>query len=110
MDSKGYRTGEENSERKPATLNFDLNARKDLIWRNVYGRDLRTGIFLRVYNIFDTNNENRVWSSTGRATYNLNPYENLIGEGGEALRLDYINRPHFYSEPRKVLVGLELEF
>ena len=110
LDSKGYRTGEENSERKPATLNFDLNARKDLIWKNVYGRDLRTGIFLRVYNIFDTNNENQVWSSTGRATYNLNPYENLVVEGGEELRLDYINRPHFYSEPRKVLVGLELEF
>jgi outer membrane receptor protein involved in Fe transport len=83
LDSKGYRTGEENSERKPATLNFDLNARKDLIWRNVHGRDLRTGIFLRVYNIFDTNNENRVWSSTGRATYNLNPYENLVLVGLE---------------------------
>ena len=58
----------------------------------------------------DRSRSNQVWSSTGRATYNLNPYENLVVEGGEELRLDYINRPHFYSEPRKVLVGLELEF
>lgn len=110
LDAKGHRTGEENSERKPATLNFDLNARKDFIWKSAYGRNLRTAIFLRVYNLFDRKNEIRVWSSTGRATYNLNPYENLVTEGGEELRRDYINRPHFYSEPRKVLVGLEVEF
>jgi hypothetical protein len=76
----------------------------------VYGRDLRTALFVRVYNLFDAKNEIRVWSSTGRATYNLNPYENLVEEGGQELRLDYINRPHFYSEPRKVLVGFEVEF
>lgn len=110
LDSKGHRTGEENSERKPANLNFDLNARKDFILRNVYGRSLRTAIFVRVYNLFDAKNEIIVWDSTGRSTYNLNPYENLVVEGGEALRLDYINRPHFYSEPRKVLVGFEVEF
>jgi outer membrane receptor protein involved in Fe transport len=110
LDVKGHRTGEENSERKPAQLNFDLNARKDFIWRDVYGRDLRTAIFIRVYNLFDRKNEIIVWDSTGRSTYNLNPYENLVVEGGEELRRDYINRPHFYSEPRKVLVGFEVEF
>lgn len=110
VDEKGHRTGEENSERKPAQLNFDLNARKDFLWTNIYGRDLRTAIFVRVYNLFDRKNEIIVWSSTGRSTYNLNPYENLVEEGGEALRLDYINRPHFYSEPRKVLVGFEVGF
>jgi outer membrane receptor protein involved in Fe transport len=110
VDTKGHRTGEENSERKPAQMNFDLNARKELIWGNLYGRDLQTAIFVRVYNLFDQKNEIRVWSSTGRATYNLNPYENLVEDGGEELRLDYINRPHFYSEPRKVLVGFEVQF
>jgi len=110
VDEKGHRTGEENSERKPAQMNFDLNARKELFWTNLYGRDLRTAVFLRVYNLFDQKNEIQVWSSTGRATYNLNPYENLVEEGGEELRLDYITRPHFYSEPRKVLVGFEVEF
>jgi len=110
LDEKGHRTGEENSERKPAQLNFDLNAHKDFILRDVYGKDLHTAIFVRVYNLFDAKNEIIVWDSTGRSTYNLNPYENLVVEGGEALRLDYINRPHFYSEPRKVLVGFEVEF
>jgi outer membrane receptor protein involved in Fe transport len=110
VDIKGHRTGEENSERKPAQMNFDLNARKDFAWKNLYGRNLRYAIFLRIYNLFDRKNEIRVWSSTGRATYNLNPYEDLVEEGGEELRRDYINRPHFYSEPRKVLMGIEVEF
>ncbi len=110
VDEKGHRTGEENSERKPAQINFDLNARKVFVWRNIYGKDLQTAFFVRVYNLFDRKNEIIVWSSTGRSTYNLNPYENLVEEGGEELRRDYINRPHFYSEPRKVLMGFEIEF
>jgi outer membrane receptor protein involved in Fe transport len=110
VDIKGHRTGEENSERKPAQMNFDLNARKELLWGGLSSGNLRTAVFLRVYNLFDAKNEIQVWSSTGRATYNLNPYENLVEEGGEALRLDYINRPHFYSEPRKILVGFDVQF
>jgi hypothetical protein len=75
-------------------------------------------LFVKVFNLFDTLNENFVYDNTGRATYTLEetkggPQEtNRIAERvpGVHSATEYFVRPHYYSSPREVRVGLSLEF
>ena len=101
-DIKGKRTGGENSERKPSQLTFDLNANKILKFGN-----LRFNLFVKVYNLFDRLNELKVYNSTGRTTYSLDP--DPYRDDPEYHK-DYITRPDYYSAPRLVLTGLAIEF
>lgn len=101
-DIKGKRTAGENSERKPSQLTFDLHANKVFS----VGK-FKFNIFAKVYNLFDRLNELKVYDSTGRATYGLNP--DPYRDDPE-FHNDYINRPNYYSEPRLVLTGLAIEF
>ncbi|OPX35940.1 hypothetical protein B1H10_00045 [candidate division KSB1 bacterium 4484_188] len=94
----------ENSGRKPFNYNVDLRLSKILpLWGQ------RFELFLKVYNLFDRRNELDVYQDTGRAGYSLvshytgerNAHVNTLGE--------WLQRPEFYSEPRKVLFGLRLD-
>ena len=94
----------ENGGRKPASFTVDLKADKFL---DVYGINVHT--YLLVYNVFDIKNEWGVYSTTGRATYDLN-----VKYAGEINGLNtfdqYINNPQMYSAPRQIRVGLSFGF
>ena len=63
------RTGVENSARRPGTMTFDLFATRRV---NVAG--FESGLFLRVYNLFDARNVQNVYTDTGLPTPNLRYY------------------------------------
>ena len=102
-----------NSDRKPLRTNVDLLIDKSFI---IYSTALT--IFLKVYNLFDTKNENFVYDDTGRATYSLEETKggpqatNEISKQYPGIQsaTEYFNRPNYYSAPREVRVGLTLEF
>ena len=97
----------ENSERKPSQLSLDLSFNKRIQWSVA-----RVKLFARVYNILDGLNAGRVYTSTGNPAH---PYR-TIGETEILLQnpnfsLQEIDlRPDFYSEPRRVVAGIELSF
>lgn len=97
------RTGLENSARRPGTFNLDL-----FLSRRVRLGTLRPGLFLRVYNVFDTANVRNVYTDTGTTDPNLRYY------AGQALGLntkaEYLLRPDFYEAPRMVQVGASVTF
>ncbi len=101
---QGQRTSFENSERKPMTFNVDLRAHYDLKIKQ-----LRTSLFLLVYNLFDRKNELLVYTDTGRATYTLVPqytgdyaFPNSLAE--------YLIRPDYFSAPREIKTGVVVYF
>lgn len=96
----------ENSGRKPNVYTVDVYAYKNI---RVFG--LKYTLFLRVYNLFDRLNELNVFTDTGRAGYTLAPlYVGGLRPRGINRLEDYYVRPDFYSEPRRVQIGLEVEF
>lgn len=101
---QGTRTAFENSGRKPPQYTFDLSAHRDFR----VGR-LRPVTFIKVYNLFDRKNEVNVYTDTGRATYSL-AYRYAGEVRGVNTLEEFLNRPDFYSEPRRVIIGIALEF
>lgn len=95
-----------NSETRPFTYNVDLNAYKNL---RLAGGEAQ--IFARVDNLFDTANEFGVFGTTGRATYSLQKNVDAGNFQGDRAFLDaWYNRPDFFSEPRRVVLGLSYRF
>ncbi len=97
----------ENSERKPMRTNVDIFAQKYLKLGN-----MNLILFARAFNIFDTANHIRVFSSTGRADRTFRwPEEERIAAANGVYSLNEVdNRPHWFSEPRRVQLGMALEF
>jgi outer membrane receptor protein involved in Fe transport len=94
----------ENNVRKPLQITFDLNAH----WDVSLGK-LRGSFFLKVYNLFDRRNEIAVYNDTGRAGYTVRT--RYWGEWQDIGTVaDWINRPHMYSQPRRVVAGFNLKF
>jgi len=94
----------QNSGRKPPKYTFDLKMQKRL---SLFG--VSTTAFLKVYNLLDTRNEGNVYYDTGRAGYTL--VSRYAGDvRGVNTLADYLDRPDFYCEPRKVLMGLSFMF
>jgi hypothetical protein len=95
----------ENGGRKPDAFNADLCLTKKMQWR-----DLGYSLFLRVFNLFDRLNERNVFADTGQADYSTEPLYvgNQRPRGLNTLDQYYI-RPDFYSEPRKIQIGFEVE-
>ena len=98
--------GTKNSGRRPTVYNVDVYTYRDFKLAN-----LNLSLFLRIYNLLDRLNEINVYHDTGRATYS---YSNRLPAGlrpqGINTYDDYIRRPDFYSAPREIQVGLEIEF
>jgi outer membrane receptor for ferrienterochelin and colicin len=92
------RVAEENSGRKPMQVNVDVNAYKIL-----HLGGLKYRLYLKVYNLLDRRNENYVWDTSGRAGYSLGRY-------GDESTPEWVNRPNWYSKPRRLYLGLAVEF
>jgi outer membrane receptor protein involved in Fe transport len=95
-------TGLENSSNKPAFFNVDVYITKYL---KLMGFDL--SVFVKIYNLFDTANEINVYTDTGRAGYTIQPMPEPRGVNTLA---QFLARPDFYSAPRQVIVGAQLDF
>ena len=66
---------------------------------------------INVYNLFNFLNELSVYNDTGRATYSLLPTYTAEYSGPELNTLDeYLVRPHYYSSPRQVKLGISISF
>ncbi|MHB9013896.1 MAG: TonB-dependent receptor, partial [Ignavibacteriaceae bacterium] len=90
----------ENSARMPSQTNVDLQFNKYISFGNFAFQ-----LFVRVFNLFDERNEINVYTDTGRATYSLASHYNPENQGANTLS-EFLIRPDFYSEPRRVLIGL----
>ncbi|MEA3431989.1 MAG: TonB-dependent receptor [candidate division WOR-3 bacterium] len=101
---QNIRLGFENCEKKPETYSVDLKAHKEFLLLKT-----RFSIFILVSNLFDRKNEKDVYLDTGRAGYSLIPHYTSEVKGANTLE-DFLNRPDFYSEPRKIQIGLSCSF
>ena len=99
-------TGLENSSNKPAFFNVDIYITKYL---KLLGFNL--SVFAKIYNLFDTPNEVNVFTDTGRAGYTLQliQQQSTIPRGVNTLAQFY-TRPDYYSSPRQVIVGAQIDF
>jgi outer membrane receptor protein involved in Fe transport len=97
----------ENNERKPMRTNVDIFAQKYLKIS-----DLNFVLFARIFNVFDTANHISVYSSTGRAdrTFRWPEQERIDSANGVYTLSEIDNRPHWYSEPRRIQLGIAVEF
>jgi len=99
------RTAVENSERRPPVYTFDLYAYRNFKWNR-----FNVSLFVKVYNLFDRKNELEVFTDTGRAGYSLASFYSVERPRGLNSFKDYFIRPDFYSAPRRVLLGISVEF
>ena len=94
----------ENNERKPPRITFDLNVYKDISMGTARG-----SLFLKVYNLLDRKNEIAVYNDTGRAGYTIRTQ--YWGEWVDIGTVsDWVNRPHMFSQPRRVVLGFSFGF
>jgi hypothetical protein len=97
-----------NSRRSPAQFNVDLRA-----FKNLRVGFLNFSVFLKVFNVFDIRNEVGIYGQTGRAT--ASPAQlGIAGLSSAINRIntaeDYLIRPDFYSEPREIQFGVDINF
>jgi outer membrane receptor protein involved in Fe transport len=104
---------EPNSDRRPTQVKVDLLAEKSF---EVFGVEL--SIFAKVFNLFDTLNENSVYASTGRSDYTLSATRGPAIETNRLAEIypeiktadEFYANPAFYLSPREVRLGLSVDF
>lgn len=101
----GERIAFENSDRKPPRSSVDFRAYKTF----QLTKSIDVTLLCNIYNMFDTRNERYVYNSTGRATYDLET-QDVDEEQNFNTLSEYLKRPHWYSAPRQVKLGMELNF
>ncbi len=101
---RNVRTKFENSERMRMTYNFDLRGDRTFNFGPV-----QFSLFVKIYNLFDTLNELTVYSDTGRAGYTLQKLYAYSVQGVNTVD-EYFHRPDWFSEPRKIMIGLSVKF
>ena len=96
-----------NMETKPESFNVDLNMYKRFEFRNISMK-----LYSRLYNVFDILNENIVYGNSGTADFSLDEYLNYQREAPEIINTidEYYRNPVFYSEPRRIEVGLSVDW
>ena len=95
-----------NNQLKPEFFNIDINSSYE------FSLDvLKCIVYARVFNLFDIRNETGVFDDTGRAGFTT---DMAIARGNFNERVNTIDqwytRPDFYSEPRRIEFGMNLEF
>lgn len=98
-------TGIENSSNKPAFFNVDVYLTKYL---KLMGLNL--SVFAKIYNLFDTANEDNVFTDTGRAGYTLQLTQPQAAPRGVNTLAQFYTRPDFYSSPRQIIIGAQIDF
>jgi outer membrane receptor protein involved in Fe transport len=96
-----------NSQLKPGTFNVDLRAYYEL---NI--NPVRLVVFARVFNLLDIRNELGVYDDTGRAGFTLREQRVALTNPQERVNSleDWYRQPTNYSEPRRIELGMNLEF
>jgi hypothetical protein len=96
-----------NSQLKPQFFNLDAQA-----FYNLSIDPLRFVMFVRVFNLFDIRNEVGVFDDTGRAGFTTDEARTLRINPLQAVNSvhDYYIIPTYYSEPRRVEFGINVEF
>jgi hypothetical protein len=94
-----------NSEKKPQYFNVDLNAYKDFQF-NV----MRISLWTRIINLLDIRNQINVYTDSGRADYTVDLINARRANPPELINTleEYYNNPTFYSEPRRIEVGISV--
>ena len=98
---QNQRTAFENSERKPETINFDLNLHRDI---NI-GK-IKVVFYTQIKNLFDRKNSTQVFNDTGSPAYSLIP--TYVPEQPIHTLKDFLTRPDFYAAPRQIIIGFKL--
>jgi outer membrane cobalamin receptor len=96
-----------NSLSKPATFDMDLRAYYDIMIS-----DYKLNLFARVYNVFDIKNEVNVYGDSGTADFTLSERLRRLDNSIEYVNTidEFYRNPTFYSEPRRIEVGLSFSF
>ncbi len=96
-----------NKETKPESFNMDLNMFKRFQYRNISIK-----LYSRIYNLFDIINENIVYGNSGTADFSLDEYLYTQRNAPEIINTieEYYRNPVFYSEPRRIEVGLSMDW
>ncbi len=96
-----------NSQKKPAFFNVDFRAYKDL--KTSVGTFT---LFLRILNLFDRLNQVNVYKDTGKAGFTLDQELAAKSNPLEVINTldDWFINPTYYSEPRRIEVGLTYDF
>ncbi|MCF8259846.1 MAG: TonB-dependent receptor [Melioribacteraceae bacterium] len=89
----------ENSRNKPDVFNVDLELNRKL---NLFGQELQ--FFVKVFNLLDAKNPTTVFGDTGLPDYTLQQDLAFGADDG------WFVYPNFYSEPRKIFLGLNVSF
>ena len=100
------------SGRKPSQIKLDVH-----LFKEFNANQLRFRAFAKVFNLLDRLNERFVFNDTGRATYSLSAERNLHATWEPNYDLpgihtldEYDTRPHWYSAPRQIRLGLTMGF
>lgn len=99
---QNQRTSFENSGRKPIHFNMD----GQFSWKLPLG-NFSPVFFAKVYNLTDNRNETVVFTDTGRAGYSLIPQ--YVPDNRYFSLDDYLNRPDFFAEPRRIMIGIRVQ-
>ncbi len=96
-----------NSQIKPAFFDVDLNAYYELTFD-----PLKFVFFARVINVLDIRNELSVYDDTGRAGFTTDQDRTLLTNPRQVVNTvaAWYRRPAYYSEPRRIELGMNLEF
>jgi len=97
----------ENSDRKPSTYNFDLN-----LYKTIGLNKTKMKLYCKIFNLTDQLNQLYVYSSTGtsESPYRTIPATYVLSQNPNFTADEVDLRPDYYSEPRRVLLGMEVQF
>jgi outer membrane receptor protein involved in Fe transport len=96
-----------NSQIKPGYFNVDLRTYYEMTFD-----PFRIVMFVRVLNLLDIRNENDVFDDTGRAGFTTDAARIALTNPRQLVNslAEWYRRPQNYSEPRRIELGLNLEF
>lgn len=83
----------------PSAWEIDLSAYKEFSLGSV-----RPRVFIEVFNLFDRRNVQGVYGDTGEADVTLQAFNPDSYDPG------FWVRPGFYSEPRRIQMGVEIRY
>ncbi len=96
-----------NSQLKPGFFNIDLRAYYEMAID-----PFTIVVFARVFNLLDIRNENDVFDDTGRAGFTTDQARISLTNPRQRINslAEWYRRPQNYSEPRRIELGMNLEF
>jgi outer membrane receptor for ferrienterochelin and colicin len=88
-----------NIRRKPNRFTVDLNAFKRFTFHK-----LNYEFFIRIYNLFDSQNPVNVFTDSGKPDHTIYQLQDIEADPS------WFIRPDYYSEPRRVQIGVKFSF